>query len=412
MKQESLIIIGGGAAALMAAIAAAETGASPILIERNDRPGKKLLITGKGRCNITNRCNLQEMIAAIPVNGRFLYGALSRFGAEETISFFEDYGLPLKTERGNRVFPQSDKASDVLNLLLRVCHNLGVTIKNERVMRLLTANGTVTGVETQNERLACNKAILCTGGASYPSTGSTGDGYKLAKEAGHTVVPLKPSLVALVSSADWRADLMGLSLRNVALSVFDNKQGRTIFEDFGELLFTHFGLSGPIVLSASSHIREMTPKRYCAYIDLKPALSAEQLDARLLRDFSAAANRNFGNALSSLLPQKMIPVFIRLSAIPRDIKVHQITREMRQEIIRLLKAFPVPISGFRPIEEAIITSGGVSVKEINPKTMESKLVKGLYFAGEIIDVDAYTGGFNLQIAWSTGRLAGLSAAQA
>lgn len=406
-------VIGGGAAGMMAAISAAESGAEVTILERNERPGRKLLITGKGRCNITNNCTVPELVASVPVNGRFLYGAFSRFSAQDMMELLENAGLPLKTERGNRVFPCSDRAMDVVDTLDKCCRELGCRRIQERAEKLLIKDGTVQGVLTEFGRaLTFDRVILCTGGLSYPMTGSTGDGLRMAKEAGHTITAPQPSLVPFEAEESWCRDLMGLSLRNVALKILDSRTNRTVYEDFGEMLFTHFGLSGPMVLSASSHIRKMEAGRFVAQIDLKPALSEEQLDARLLREFGNAANRDLRNVLPALLPHKMIPVFLRLSGIPAETKSNQITREMRRQIIELLKCFPVTLKRFRPIEEAIITSGGVCVKEINPKTMESRLVNGLYFAGEIIDADAYTGGFNLQIAWSTGHLAGESAAAA
>ncbi|MDD6174452.1 MAG: NAD(P)/FAD-dependent oxidoreductase [Firmicutes bacterium] len=411
MKTNKICVIGAGAAGMMAAIRAAECGAEPVILERNERPGRKLLITGKGRCNLTNNCSVPELVASVPVNGRFLYGAFSRFCAQDMMDFLENAGLPLKTERGNRVFPCSDRAMDVVDTLDRLCRELGCRRLQERAQHLLTAGGTVRGVQTESGReLTFERVILCTGGLSYPTTGSTGDGFRMAAEAGHTVTPPQPSLVPFEAEEDWCRDLMGLSLRNVGLKIVDRQTGRALYEDFGEMLFTHFGISGPMVLSASSHIRRMEPGRYSAQIDLKPALSEEQLDARLLREFGGAANRELHNVLPALLPHKMVPVFLRISGIPPETKINQITREIRRRIISLLKCFPVSLKRFRPVEEAIITSGGVCVKEIDPKTMESRLIKGLYFAGEIIDADAYTGGFNLQIAWSTGRLAGESAA--
>lgn len=396
---------------MMAAIRAAEVGAEPVILERNERPGRKLLITGKGRCNVTNNCSIPELVASVPVNGRFLYGAFSRFCAQDMINFLENAGLPLKTERGNRVFPCSDRAMDVVDTLDRLCREFGCRRMQERAQHLLTKGNSICGVQTESGReLLFDRVILCTGGLSYPATGSTGDGFRMAAEVGHTVTAPLPSLVPFEAEETWCRDLMGLSLRNVGLKIHDRKTDRILYEDFGEMLFTHFGISGPMVLSASSHIRQMEPGRYSAQIDLKPTLSEEQLDARLLRKFGNAVNRDLRNVLPALLPTKMVPVFLSLSEIPPETKINQITREMRRRLISLLKCFPVSLKRFRPIEEAIITSGGVCVKEINPKSMESRLINGLFFAGEIIDADAYTGGFNLQIAWSTGHLAGECAA--
>lgn len=413
MTQEPLLIIGAGAAGLMAAISAAYSGVAPLILERNERPGRKLLITGKGRCNVTNDCTVSELIAHIPVNGRFLYSAFSHLNSSDTVRLLENAGLPLKTERGNRVFPVSDRAADVVDTLVEQCKMLGCRFHQARAAELLTENGRVVGIRTEADELIYALHILiCTGGMSYPATGSTGDGYRLARSVGHTVVPVKPSLVPMTSPDKDCRDMMGLSLRNIAIKVTDNVKKSVIYEDFGEMLFTHFGLSGPVILSASSHIRKPEPNRYTVHIDLKPALSEEQLDARLLRDFSQNVNRDFGNSLAALLPRKMIPVIVRRCGIPATEKVNQITREQRRTLLQLLKDFPVEIDGFRPVDEAIVTSGGIDVREVNPKTMESKKIQGLYFAGEVLDVDAYTGGFNLQIAWSTGWLAGQSAAQA
>lgn len=393
------IIIGGGAAGCMAAIQAARLGKSVLLFERNDRIGKKLRITGKGRCNVTNNSPMQEHMENIPVNPRFLYSAYSAFDAYDVMDFFESLGVPLKTERGNRVFPVSDKAEDIVHALSRELDRLGVRIVHKRVSALLTEDGVCAGVRAGGEEYRSSSVLIACGGKSYPTTGSDGDGYRLAESAGHTVTELKPSLVPLTSPDKFCAELMGLSLRNVTLDLYDGD--KVIYSELGEMLFTHFGLSGPLVLSASSHIRQMQQGRYRAVIDLKPGLTPEQLDARLQRDFAENLNRDFRNGIRALLPAKLIPVIIRLSGIPEEQKVNSITREQRLAFGALIKAFPVRISGFRPIDEAIITSGGVSVKEISPKTMESKLLPGLFFAGEVIDVDAYTGGFNLQIAFST-----------
>lgn len=400
-----IIITGAGAAGCLAAITAAGFGKSVLMFEPNEKIGRKLRITGKGRCNVTNNCSQEELMRNIPVNSRFLYSAFSNFGTEDTMSFFEELGVPLKTERGNRVFPVSDNAEDIVHALDRELKRLGVRIIRKRVTEIICEDGVCTGVRAGGETYSAQSVLIACGGKSYPNTGSTGDGYRLAQELGHTVTELKPSLVPLVSPDKYCAEMMGLSLRNVTLRLYDRE--KCIYTELGEMLFTHFGVSGPLVLSASSHMREMAPDRYKLMIDLKPGLTPEQLDARIQRDFAENINRDFVNAVRKLLPAKLIPVAVRLSGIAPEQKVNSITREQRLKFGELIKAFPVRISGFRPIDEAIITSGGISVKEINPKTMESKLVQGLFFAGEVIDVDAYTGGFNLQIAFSTAYTAGL-----
>ncbi|MBO7394593.1 MAG: NAD(P)/FAD-dependent oxidoreductase [Ruminococcus sp.] len=399
------IIIGGGAAGCMAAVYAARYGKSVLLFEKNDNIGRKLRITGKGRCNVTNDSPTEEHLRNIPTNPRFMYSAFSMFGAEETKSFFEELGVPLKTERGNRVFPVSDNAEDIVAAFGRELKQLGVKIIHKRVSSPIIEDGACVGVRAGSEEYRSGSVLIACGGKSYPNTGSTGDGYTLAQSAGHTVTELKPSLVPLVSPDKYCAELMGLSLRNVTLSLYDGD--KRIFSELGEMLFTHFGVSGPLVLSASSHIRDMQPDRYRLVIDLKPALSPEQLDARIQRDFAENLNRDFFNGIRKLLPAKLIPEAVRLSGIAPEQKVNGITKEQRRSFGELIKAFPVRISGFRPIDEAIITSGGVAVKEIDPKTMESRLCRGLFFAGEVIDVDAYTGGFNLQIAFSTAYAAAL-----
>lgn len=408
----SLLVIGGGAAGLMAAGTASNEGVETIVLERNERPARKVMITGKGRCNVTNNCaSLQELIQNVPRNGRFLYGAFSRFMPSDVIDFFESRGVELKTERGNRVFPVSDNAVDIVDALVSYAKSRA-RIMNGRATKFIFENGKVTGVETEDgDIIYADKIIIATGGLSYPGTGSTGDGYKLAKQAGHNITELVPSLVPLEIHEGFCTDLMGLSLRNVATKVVDTESGKTVYSDFGEMLFTHFGVSGPMILSASAHMRNMKSGKYKIYIDLKPALTIEQLDARILRDFSENTNKNFINALNSLLPKKLVPVIVKLSGINLATKVNQITKEQRRKLAELLKGMCVTVTGFRPVSEAIITSGGVDVSQINPKTMESKLAEGLYFAGEVIDADAYTGGFNLQIAFSTGRLAGLCAAE-
>ena len=389
----------------MAAVYAARFGKSVLLFEKNENIGRKLRITGKGRCNVTNDSPTEEHLRNIPTNPRFMYSAFSMFGAEETKSFFEELGVPLKTERGNRVFPVSDNAEDIVAAFGRELKQLGVKIIHKRVSSPIIEDGACVGVRAGSEEYRSGSVLIACGGKSYPNTGSTGDGYTLAKSAGHTVTELKPSLVPLVSPDKYCAELMGLSLRNVTLSLYDGD--KCIFSELGEMLFTHFGVSGPLVLSASSHIRDMQPDRYRLVIDLKPALSPEQLDARIQRDFAENLNRDFINGIRKLLPSKLIPVAVRLSGIAPEQKVNGITKEQRRSFGELIKAFPVRISGFRPIDEAIITSGGVTVKEIDPKTMESRLCRGLFFAGEVIDVDAYTGGFNLQIAFSTAYAAAL-----
>lgn len=408
----SLLVIGGGAAGLMAAGTSSHMNAETLVLERNERPARKLMITGKGRCNVTNNCPaLQELISNVPRNGRFLYGAFSRLMPADVIEFFESRGVELKTERGNRVFPVSDNAVDIVDALVGYAKERARFI-NGRATNLIVENGEVKGVETEDgETIFADKIIIATGGLSYPGTGSTGDGYKLAKQAGHKITELVPSLVPLEIHEGFCSDLMGLSLRNTAIKVVDTESGKTIYTDFGEMLFTHFGVSGPMILSASAHMRNMKSGKYKILIDLKPALTHEQLDARILRDFSENTNKNFINALNSLLPKKLVPVIVKLSGISLSTKVNQITKEQRKNLVDLLKGMSITVTGFRPVAEAIITSGGVDISQINPKTMESKLVKGLYFAGEVIDTDAYTGGFNLQIAFSTGRLAGISAAE-
>lgn len=395
---------------MMAAIRAAQCGAQVLLYEKNDRMGKKLRITGKGRCNVTNDCDLNEFLSNVPTNPRFLYAALSAFSTADTIAFFEDCGVPLKTERGKRVFPVSDRAADIVAALERGCRDAGVQILHRHVTGLAIEEGRVCGVRDAEGVTEVDRVILCTGGRSYPLTGSDGEGYRFAREAGHTVIDPRPSLIPLTAMGDLCASMQGLSLKNVKLRVVERASGKQVFEDFGEMMFTHFGLTGPLVLSASAHLLDIRPEKYEARIDLKPALDDRTLDARILSDFEKYKNRDFVNALSDLLPQKLILPFIRLCRIDPRKKVNSVTREERECMVRTLKSLPIVIKGVRPIEEAIVTRGGVSVKEINPKTMQSKLVEGLYFAGEIIDVDAYTGGFNLQIAFSTAYLAGTDAA--
>lgn len=404
---KKLIIIGAGAAGMTAAIFAAEAGADVTLMERNDRLGKKLAITGKGRCNITNNSDINTHIENTPTNPRFMYTAHSNFPPQDVMSFFEELGVPLKTERGDRVFPVSDKAGDVCGALKRKINRLGVNVINERVTDVRVCDG--FSVVTDRGEYSADAVIVSTGGMSYPLTGSTGDGYRIAERLGHTVVTPKPSLVPIECSEKWVREAMGLSLRNVTLTAADF-DGKTVFFEQGEMLFTHFGVSGPLVLSASSHMKGLGDKKYRLFIDLKPALDFDTLDRRLQSDFSKNINRDFINSLGELLPSKLIPIIVGLSGIDGRRKVNSITREERHALVKLLKELPLTAVRPRPIDEAIITSGGINVKEISPKTMESKIVPGLYFAGEVIDVDAYTGGFNLQIAFATARLAAESAA--
>ena len=400
------IVIGGGPAGMFAAITAAEQGKKVLLLEKNHRLGKKLLITGKGRCNVTNHCSGQEVLQNTPRNGRFLFSAMAAFPPEKTDAFFESHGCPLKVERGNRVFPVSDCAQSVLDCLQNELRRLHVTVSEERVTEILTAEGRVTGVRTDRGSHEAGWVILATGGVSYPATGSTGDGYRMAEALGHTIVPQEGSLVPLEAEEDCK-QMQGLSLRNVGVKLLGAK-GKVLYQDFGELLFTHFGVSGPTVLSASCHMKGEGCR---LLLDLKPALDEAKLDARILRDLEMYQNRAMENALTDLLPRSMIPVVLRRLEIAPDMQANSLTKQKRRALVELLKAFPVEILGKRPVSEAIITCGGVKVSEINPKTMESKLVPGLYFAGEIIDCDAYTGGFNLQIAWATAYAAAGSAAE-
>ena len=403
----SVAVIGGGAAGLLAAGTAAKNGARVTVIERNDKPGKKILISGKGRCNVTNDCSPSDFIGNVTKNARFLFSAINRFSPQDMKNLLAELGVELKTERGQRVFPVSDRSADILSALLR--YTSDCRFLREKATGIRIEDGQAVGVDTENGFFPFDAVILATGGASYPLTGSDGSGYAIARDAGHTVTPLIPSLVPLVSPSPLCAEMQGLSLKNVALTLRDGD--RTLYRDFGEMLFTHFGMSGPMILSASAHLRDVDWKNVWVDIDLKPALDEQTLERRILSDFAKYANRDAQNALSDLLPQKMILPFLALSEIDSRKKINVLTRAERMRILRTLKRFSLPVSGFRPLSEAIVTSGGVSVKEIDPKTMASKLVRGLYFAGEVIDVDAYTGGFNLQIAFSTGFLAGLSAAE-
>ena len=410
-----VIVIGGGPAGMMAAITSAEQGNDVVLIEKNNVLGKKLLITGKGRCNITSSLNMDEFIKNTPGNGKFLYSAFNSFTNKDIIHFIENQGIKTKVERGNRVFPFTDKAQDVVNCFAKKLKELNVRIcLNTLVKDILTDNNKAIGVKTNNETIKADKIILATGGKSYPLTGSTGDGYKFAKKLGHTITELKPSLVPLVTyEEELHTSLQGLSLKNVEIKLVDISKNKEIYNDFGEMLFTHFGVSGPIILSASSHLIRykniyelLKNKQIKLIIDFKPALSREKLNQRILRDFEEEKNKSFKNSLDKLLPQKLIPEIINKSNIAPNKQVNSITKEERENLLKIIKQFEVTIKNFRPIEDAIITAGGISIKEINPKTMESKIIKDLYFAGEIIDVDAYTGGFNLQIAYSTGYVAG------
>lgn len=406
LQKTDLVVIGGGPAGMMCAYTAAARGVKTMLLDPNRQLGRKLRITGKGRCNLTNSCDIKTFMANIPGDGRFLYSALSRLSPQDTMNFFEAHGVPLKVERGNRVFPVSDNANDVAGAMARLCERAGVEIVRSEAKDIRAEKGRVTTVVTREGSIQCQAAAVCTGGLSYPLTGSNGAGYRFAERLSHSVVPPRPSLVPLESKDEYCSQMQGFSLKNVVLSAFEDE--KLIYKEQGEMLFTHFGVSGPLVLSASAHMRNMGRAAHRLEIDLKPALDEKKLDARLLRDFEKYSNKVFKNALDDLAGHTMIPVLIQLSGIPEDIKVNSITKQQRMKLLHLFKAFPVSVSGTRPIDEAIVTSGGVSTKEVNPRTMESKLVKGLYFAGEVLDLDAYTGGFNLQIAWSTGFTAGNS----
>lgn len=405
-----IVIAGAGAAGMMAAITAARAGASVLLLEPNEKVGRKLYITGKGRCNVTNHCTAEEALASTPRNGRFLYSAMNRFSPADTEKFFTGLGVPLKVERGNRVFPQSDRAADIVDALFFELKRLKVELRLDRVTGLSRNPAGTLDISTERGVLSdCKAFILATGGLSYPATGSTGDGYRLAEGVGHTVAPPAPSLVPLESPDPCCVRMQGLALKNVSLRV-KTRKGKTVFREQGELLFTHFGLSGPLVLSASAHMREFGQDSYTCVIDLKPALDEQTLDARLVRELTQGANRDMANLMGSLAPRLLIPALLERAGIPPEKKAHDITRGERRRLLEQFKGFAVAVSGPRPIEEAIITSGGVKVSEVDPKTMMSKLVPGLFFAGEVLDVDAYTGGFNLQIAWATGHAAGESAA--
>lgn len=404
------MVIGGGAAGMMAAISAAECGAEVTLLEPNERLGKKLNITGKGRCNVTNDSDIDGLMANIPRNGKFLYSAFSEFGSRDAMAFFESLGVPLKVERGNRVFPVSDCAFDVSGALKNRLHRLHVNIVRDRAVTIVSNDGCVTAVKGEKGHYAAQAAILATGGVSYPGTGSTGDGYRMAAECGHTIVEPRGSLVPLVSPDACCGQMQGLALKNVELTVF-NKKNKVVFREFGEMLFTHFGVSGPLVLSASAHLRNWEKDAYRLVIDLKPALDEQKLEARILRDISENPNKGMDKIIGGLVHRSMVSVVLDKLSMAAEQKANALTKEQRRGLIDLLKHFPVAVSGTRPVAEAIVTTGGVKVGEVQPSTMESKLLSGLYLAGELLDVDAYTGGFNLQIAWATGRKAGISAAE-
>ncbi len=399
------IVIGGGAAGLMAAARSARRGRKTLLTEKNKSPGSKLSITAKGRCNITNDTDIEDLISNIPGNGTFLYSTFYNFSNRDIISLLNRNGLPTKVERGGRVFPASDRAEEVVKTLIGICKKAGVTILNSTSVERITAdNNRVSGIETINKKsFKSSTVILATGGLSYPKTGSTGDGYRMAEKMGHTIVKPQPSLVPLVTREGFVKNLQGLTLKNISVKFMSNR--KTVYSDFGELLFTHFGVSGPVILSGSRHLLN-NKNQITLHIDLKPALNPEKLDMRLIRDFEEYSRKQFKNSLDSILPRKMIPVIIKLSKIPEDKPVNQITKEERAVLVSLLKDFTLHITGTRPISEAVVTAGGIDIKEVEPSTMESKLIKGLFFAGEILDVDGYTGGYNLTIAFSTGYTAG------
>ena len=401
------IVIGGGPAGMFAAIVAAQRGQKVLVLERNDRLGKKLLITGKGRCNVTNDCTAEEILQNVPRNSRFLFSAMNAYPPEKIKAFFEENGCALKTERGNRVFPVSDRSQSVLEALQSAMRRNGVVVQTGRVKQIVAADGVVTGVRTEKEQIACKWVILATGGLSYPTTGSTGDGYQMAQALGHTIIPCEGSLVPLETAGTDCQEMQGLSLRNCGVKLLDGKK-KVLYKDFGELLFTHFGVSGPTALSASTHLKGEGCR---LVIDLKPALDETKLNDRILRDLDMYKNRAMENALTDLLPRSMIPVVLRRLEIDPQMQANSLNKQQRRAMVELLKAFSVEITGKRPVAEAIITSGGVKVSEIDPKTMQSKKVPGLYFAGEVIDCDAYTGGFNLQIAWATAYAAGMAVSE-
>lgn len=411
VSKKTVAVIGGGAAGMMAAIHAAYMDAEVLMFEKNDRLGKKLRITGKGRCNVTNDCPTNEFLNNVPTNPRFLYAALNRFSTADTMDFFEGCGVSLKVERGRRVFPVSDKASDIVKALADRCRDVGVQTIHNKITSLEITDGQVSAVLAGERRYPCDSVIVCTGGKSYPGTGSDGDGYRFARQAGHTVTELKPSLVPIVAGGNLCQRMQGLSLKNTALKIVRRDNGKVVYEDFGEMMFTHFGMTGPMVLSASAHIPDIEKGIYDAVIDLKPALDEQELDARIRADFAKYNNKDFINSLGDLLPLKAIEPIIDICGIDQRKKVNSVTKEERRRLLESIKYMRIPLARFRPIDEAIITKGGVSVNEINPKTMESKLVTGLFFAGEVLDLDAYTGGFNLQIAFSTAVVAGENAAE-
>lgn len=402
-----VIIVGAGAAGLIAAGHAAETADKVILIDKNEYPGRKLLITGKGRCNLTNSAPIAEMFDMYPTNPKFLYSALYTFTNDDLVALVESMGTKTKVERGGRIFPVSDKAADILRALKKYARKENVTYINAAVTKLITEGKTIKGVIAGGKKINGDKVIICTGGKSYPNTGSAGEGYILAKSVGHTVIPPKPSLVPIVTRERWVSDCMGLSLKNINITAYYKNE--KVFAEFGEMLFTHFGISGPVVLSMSAHLRDIEKHPYDIKIDLKPALDEQTLDRRIVRDFEKYSHKDYLNALGDLLPKKLIPVIVSLSGVTPHTKVCEIRKDERSEIVKIIKDLPLTAVAFRPVEEAIVTSGGVAVNEINPSTMESKIIKGLYFAGEVIDVDGYTGGFNLQAAFSTGYLAAGSA---
>lgn len=406
----TVIVIGGGAAGLIAAGTAAQYADNVIILEKNDAFGRKLRITGKGRCNITNACDIEDMIKMYPVNGKFLYSSIYTFTNEDIVSLLEEYGVKTKVERGGRVFPVSDDARDVVGAMRKYALKSNVKSIKCEAKAFIVNDGRINGVKTSVGDFTADKVILCAGGASYPQTGSDGSGYRMAKKVGHTVIDPTPSLVPLCTEEKWCRDIMGLSLKNVEVTAYNSKN-KKLYTGFGEMLFTHFGVSGPLILSLSAHIKKELKNGVYIKIDLKPALEEHQLDARILRDFESQKNKHLINALDALLPKKLIPVIIDLAEIEPHKRVCEITKEERRRFATVIKGMKLNISGFRPISEAIVTSGGIKTAEINSSTMESKIVDGLYFAGEIIDVDGYTGGFNLQAAWSTGYLAGLNAGQ-
>ena len=410
IMSKKVIVIGAGAAGLLAAGVAANARAEVLVLEKNPAPGKKLNITGKGRCNVTNNCDINELMANIPKNGRFMYSAFSSFSPQDMMALLNDMGVMLKTERGYRVFPESDNAREVTDALLRYMKSAGAKLLQANVSEIIVENGVVCGVRANGRRYDCDAVIVATGGVSYPLTGSTGDGYEFARKCGHKVVDPQGSLVPLVGEEKLCKSAQGLTLKNVMLTAFNSK-GKVLFSELGEMLFTHFGLSGPLVLSASAHMRDFENDKYYVCIDLKPGLTPEKLEERILRDIEEKKNKDMANLLRGLLPSGMIPIVLAKSGIAGDVKANSLTREMRKKLRDTLKSLRIDIDGKRPIEEAIITSGGVDVREISPKTMESKIMSGLFFAGEVLDVDAYTGGFNLQIAWSSAYLAGTYAAE-